>query len=249
MLPISVGLPLILSGKKRPKRRRLESARPRGGSAPAGFAGRAVVDPAIPAHSWGLAAGTSRFSRASLRAAACPARRVGRAVDERQTASRPSLVSLVLSKPRGRGFLTRKVVRRRGLDSAGAKRSVQGRAFGRATWPLPAPSPRGPCFQSAHCLIPIKPKPQERKNFGLGTRLNCARPRVACVRVSCALIPEQALHPRHCSSGSGRAPRPRAGSSGAEGPGPENSSSRCAGGRRGRSSAGGFKNTEPLIGL
>lgn len=103
MLPISVGLPLILFGKKRPKRRRLESGRPRGGSAAAGFAGRAVVDPAIPAHSRGLAAGTSRFSRARPRAAACPARRVGRAVDGRRTASRPSLVSLVLSEPAAAG--------------------------------------------------------------------------------------------------------------------------------------------------
>ena len=56
MLPISAGSSLILSGKKRAQKRRLEPeparppARPRGDSALAGSAGRAVIDPALPAH-------------------------------------------------------------------------------------------------------------------------------------------------------------------------------------------------------
>lgn len=103
MLPISVGLPLILSGKKRPQRRRLEPepARPRGGSAPAGFAGRAVADPALPAHSQGPAVGTTRFPRERLRAAACRTGRERRAVDERRTASRPGPAPLRPARPRG----------------------------------------------------------------------------------------------------------------------------------------------------
>lgn len=50
------------------------------------------------------------------------------------------MASLRLSGHRGHRFLTRKIVRRRGPE---AQRPVRGRASGRATWPLPAPSLHG----------------------------------------------------------------------------------------------------------
>lgn len=168
MLPISVGLPLILSGKKRPQRRRLEPepARPRGGSAPAGFAGRAVADPALPAHSQGPAVGTTRFPRERLRAAACRTGRERRAVDERRTASRPGPAPLRPARPRGPAAPRSSP----GKSCGGATRAAPGPegwcgacASGRATWPLPEPSRLGPCVLEAQRLIPIKPNPRRKE--------------------------------------------------------------------------------------
>lgn len=228
MLPISVGLPLILCRKKRPQRRRLKpgSARPRGGSAPAGFAGRAVVDPALPARSPGPAAGAT----ASPGSVSGP-RPAGRSGDEgpQTRGARPPAPAGASAprQPRGRGSLTRKILRRRGPGSPGPEVGAG---------PARPAAPRGrfrrppatrPCALSAQRLVPRKPKPQEGKDFGWRIRLNAARLAAVCEQGCCALGPE------------------RCRGSGAEGPAARS----CA--RRGRegSSAGGFKNTEPLIGL
>lgn len=235
MLPISVGLPLILSGKKRPQRRRLEPepARPRGGSAPAGFAGRAVVDPALPAHSQGPAVGTTRFPRERLRAAACRTRRERRAVDERRTASRPRPAPLRPARPRGPSFLTRQIVRRRDLGCAGAGRLVRGlRVRPRHVAASGALPPRA-LRAGGSAPYPNKAETQEGNNFGLGTRLKCAR-LSGGVRARC-LCPCPGAGPPPAPPPPGVPQRSAAarGVVGSGGPGPAHSSA-----RRGRREAG-----------
>lgn len=141
MLPISVELPLILCRKKRPQRRRLEpgSARPRRGSAPAGFAGRAVADPALPACSPGPVAGATASPGSA--SGPRPAGRSGKEGPQTRGARPPAPAGASAPcRPRGRWFLTRKILRRRGPGSPGPEGRCGACASGRATWPLPAPS-------------------------------------------------------------------------------------------------------------
>lgn len=171
MLPISVGLPLILCRKKRPQRRRLKpgSARPRRGSAPAGFAGRAVVDPALPAHSPGPAAGAT----ASPGSVSGP-RPAGRSGDEgpQTRGARPPAPAGASAprQPRGRGSLTRKILRRRGPGSPGPEGRCGACAPGRATWPLPAPS-RHPALRAVGAApCPKEAETPRRKGLWLADK-------------------------------------------------------------------------------
>lgn len=131
------------------------------------------------------AAGTT----ASLRSASEPrpsslrrARPGGRTADERRTASRLRPAPLGPTGSRGHPFLAGKTVRRRGLRgaAAGPERVATGSsARGLCVRPrhvaAPAPSRHRPCVSCEKRLIPMKPAPQEGSNFGLGTRLHCAR--------------------------------------------------------------------------
>lgn len=216
MLPISVGLPLILCRKKRPQRRRLKpgSARPRGGSAPAGFAGRAVVDPALPARSPGRAAGAT----ASPGSVSGP-RPAGRSGEEgpqtRGARSLPPRPAPLLPASRAAAGSSP------GKPCGGAARAARGRKVGAG--PARPAAPRGrfrrppatrPCALSAQRLVPMKPKPQEGKDFGWRRRLNAARLWAVCVPGCCApgreRCPEAAA--RSARSGAGcraRGPPPR----------------------------------------
>lgn len=148
MLPISAGLPLILSGKKRAQKRRLEPepARPRRGSAPAGSTDRAVTDPALPPHSRSPAAVTTASLASASGQRPLGLRRAkpgGRAADEQRTASRPRPAPLRPTGPCSHSLLARKTVRRGGPSSAavGPDRLATGRKL-RAGPPRPA-APRG----------------------------------------------------------------------------------------------------------
>lgn len=249
MLPISVGSPLILSGKKRPQRRRLEpeSARPRGGSAAAGFAGRAVVDPALPAHSQGPAAGTTRFPRERLRAAR-PAERGGKE-GPRTRGARPPAPTRRLPAPPGlaavRSFLTRKIVRRRDPGCAGAGRSVRGlRVRPRHVAASGALPPRALRAAGA-APRPNKAETPRRRELWCG---DAAALRAAAGRCACVVsAPSFRRGPSPAPPPPGGPERRVVASPGAR-PSAFLRSPRPAGGREG-SSAGGFKNTEPLIGL
>lgn len=246
MLPISAGLPLILSRKKRAQKRRLEPepARPRGGSALAGSAGRAVTDPALPAHSRSPAAGTT----ASLASTSGPrppslrrARPGGTAADEQRTASRPRPAPLRPTGPRSHPFLAKELVRRRSLRSAAAGpegRATESSERGLRVRPrhvaTPAPSRHPPCVLSEKRLIPMKPKLQEGNNFSL----RAAAGWCAC-EVSWRFSGSRPLTRAATPRGPGRAPWPRArGCQARTGCGPAHSCARADHGRPGTEQCG-----------
>lgn len=161
MLPISAGLPLILSGEKRPPGRRSEpGARPRGGSAAAGFAGLAAADPALPAaRAWPQAPPAPPGKVSGPQAAEPGGKGRGR---EAHGLSPLNGVSPPLRAPRTPVShpKNRAETRPRG-PKAGAGPRVRPCHVA-----APGARPPRPCFQSAaQCLLPMKPKPQERENW------------------------------------------------------------------------------------
>lgn len=196
-------------------------ARPRGGSAAAGFAGRAVVDPALP-----------DGGHHPLPPGASPGRGLpGEAGKEGPwtTGSRLPAPTWRLSarrSPAAARSSPGKVVPRRVAGCAGAGRSVRG--------PGRSAAPRGRCRRppaAGLCAVRAAPHPSKAelptgKSFGLGTRLNCAR-LSGGVRARLLRSCPGAGPPRAPPSLGGPAgPRPCAGASAAEGPGPAHSCAR-----------------------
>lgn len=101
-----------------------------------------------------------------------------------------------------------------------------------ATWPFPAPSLHGLAFSRRSASSPSS-RNRKKGKIGLGTRLNCARLRVGCVRGFRALAPGRPST-RAAAPGVRARSRPRAGPSGAGGaPGEFQLRPRPAGGGEG----------------
>lgn len=161
------------------------------------------------------------------------ARRAGRKGRDRAgTASRPSLEPLRPAGPRGRPFLTRKIVRRRGV-AAGPLAF----ASGRATWQLPAPSRPGlACCSSSP--RPTQAETPGRKSLWAGDAASARCCWVVCPRFLCPSpgagrsLAQPLL--RVAGRGTASAPaRPQA-----PAPAPRIPALAAAGGRRGREQPG-----------
>lgn len=180
------------------------------------------------------------------------ARPGGRATEEQRTASRPRPAPLRPTGPCSHSLLAGKTVRRGGRSSApvGPDRLATGSSARDLRVPprhvaVPAPSRHRPYELSEKRLIPMKPKHQESNNFSLRAAAGCCACEVSLrfsgSRPLTSPPPLGVLGALH-----GRARRGvRRGPAGV----PRIPAlARTAGGWEG-SSAGGFKNTEPLIGL
>lgn len=122
-------------------------------------------------------------------------------------------------------------------EAVATESSARGRRVRLRHVAAPASSRHRPCASREKRLVPRKPKPRDANKFGLRTRLPCPR-LLGAGRVRARPL-ARAAAPR----GPGRGP----GASGAGAPRIP-ALARTAGGRGG-SRAGGFENTEPLIGL
>lgn len=175
MLPISAGLPLILSRKKRPKRRRLEPepvSPPCGGSAPAGSASWAVADPALPSLCRSRQRAPPASPRATLRASGRTAfAERGWKEGPRPRATRPRAPALSLSASL-RPAAAPSSPGKRCTGAAWAARPA-GRAAG-TSGVTAGRSVRGLCVPPRHVATPRALPPRALRAVRAALRLNKA---------------------------------------------------------------------------